>query len=85
MTGKLSPTMINCIAMATESGGELVRYQGGYWAPRGGHPVVKKVAWHGATSISALVRCGYAEYTEHREGRHGTFPIAMQLTAKART
>lgn len=90
---KLSATMVECIDMAQEAGGELIRYQGGYWAPRGSHPLTSSPEtwgsgrslprYHGTPTVHALVTRGYAEYTEHREGRHNNFPIAMRLTSKA--
>lgn len=78
----LSPTMIDCIGMMEEAGGEIVRFQGGFWAPRNiarhthsGIPV----SYHGASTVQGLVDRGYATYTEHREGRGGRFPIRATL------
>lgn len=77
----LSATMVACLDDAQENGGELVRYQGGYWADRaGGHPLTNRRAYHGATTVQALVARGYAEYSEHRLGSAGReFPIAMRV------
>jgi hypothetical protein len=77
----LSATMVACLDIAQEAGGELVRYQGGYWADRGGgHPVgVNRRECHSTPTVQALVRRGFAEYSEYRDGRSGLFPIAMRL------
>lgn len=82
----LSATMVACIDDAREAGGELVRYQGGYWAPRGRsmrHDGAPVGSYHGASTVHAIVTRGYAEYSEHREGRGGRFPIAIRLVAQA--
>jgi hypothetical protein len=85
----LSATMVACIDMAREAGGELVRYQGGFWAPRGAHPLAQDPAkfgsgrglptYHSTPTVHAIVTRGFAKYSEHREGRHSTFPIAIRL------
>jgi len=81
MTKPLSATMVACIDCAQEAGGELVRYQGGYWADRGGgHPMTNRREFHSTPTVQALVTRGYAEYSEHRDGRNEAFPIAMRLT-----
>jgi hypothetical protein len=79
----LSATMVACIDLARANGGELVRYQGGFWSDRGGgHPTVNRREYHGASTVQAIVDRGYAAYSEHREGRNGSsFPIAMKLRA----
>ena len=80
MPKKLTATMVLCFDMARDAGGELVRYQGGYWAPRGVHPrALRGGVWHGTPTVEALVARGHATYTEHRPGRGGDFPIAMRL------
>jgi hypothetical protein len=83
----LSATMVACIDMARDAGGELVRYQGGYWAPRGVcHPTRSTgtdCGWHNSSTVQAIVSRGHAKYTEHRRGRSGEFPIAMRLTENA--
>lgn len=86
MKPELSATMVACIDDAQAAGGELIRFAGGYWAKRGaaiqshnGAPV----GAHGTSTVNAIVTRGYAEYSEHRDGRNGPFPIALKLTAKA--
>jgi len=81
--GNLSATMVSAIDLALESGGELVRYQGGYWAARGKpHPSFGQTECYGTKTIEALVARGCAEYSEHRDGRNGRFPVAVKLTPK---
>lgn len=80
MTAALTATMVACIDDARAAGGELVRYQGGYWASRGGpHPANGHRTSHGTPTVHAIVTRGYAEYSEHRDGRNGPFPIAIRL------
>jgi hypothetical protein len=77
----LTATMVACIDDARDAGGELIRYQGGYWAPRGaGHPLTTRTPYFGTPTIHAIVTRGYAEYSEHQDRRAGgTFPIAIRL------
>jgi len=70
--------MVECIDMARDAGGEIVRFQGGYWAPRGDHPR-NRAPSHGDRTVTAIVSRGWAEFTEYRDGRRGRFPIAMKL------
>lgn len=81
--GRLSATMVACLDDAEAAGGELVRFQGCYWAPRNvarrSHDGVP-VHYHGASTVHALVTRGYARYSEYRQGRRDDFPIAMRLT-----
>lgn len=81
--GRLSATMVACLDLANQHGGELVRYVGGYWAPRnlGLHPSLNGSEYHGSSTVQALVTRGHAEYSEHREGRNGKFPIAVRTRA----
>lgn len=79
---QISATMVDCIEMAREAGGKLVRFQGGYWAPRNslrrphdGLPV----SWHNSNTINALVTRCVAKYTDWLEGARNTFPIEMTL------
>lgn len=83
MKQELSATMVACIDMALENGGELVRYQGGYWAPRGAHPRATHTPSHGTPTVEGLVRRGQAEYTEWHNGKFKVFPVAMRLTPQA--
>lgn len=83
-------TAVQAIAMGDilDCGGKIVRHQGGYWtAPgpvswNGGRPE----GWYlGTSTVDGLVRRGELEYTEHREGRGGRFPIAAQAVASQET
>jgi hypothetical protein len=77
----LSATMVFCVDDTHEAGGELVRYQGGYWAARNarrGHNGIP-FPYHGSSTVQALVDRNVAEYSEYRDGRNGRFPIAMRL------
>jgi hypothetical protein len=79
----LSATMVDCIELARTHGGELVRFQGGYWAgrnaPRMPHDGIPR-PYCGGSTVNAIVTRGYAEYSEWREGRSFKFPIAIKLT-----
>lgn len=82
-TKPLSATMVACLDDATEAGGELVRYQGGFWAPRNaprnGNGIPQP--WHGSTTVQALVTRERADYSEWKDGRGGRFPVAMKVRA----
>lgn len=81
MTKPLSATMVACLDDALEAGGELVRYQGGYWAARNApraHDGIPR-PYHGTKTVQALVDRRAAEYSEWRDGRNGQFPIAMRV------
>jgi hypothetical protein len=74
--------MIDCLAMAEDAGGELVRHQGGYWARRGPHPRARRAPWHGTSTVNAIVARELAAWTEFQTGRSGRpYPIALRLTA----
>jgi hypothetical protein len=76
--------MVACIDDAQNAGGELVRYQGGYWAARNGpraHDGIPR-PYHGTSTVEALISRGYAEYTEWRDGRSVRFPVAMKLVSQ---
>lgn len=78
MSNRLTATMVACIDLARTGGGELVRYAGGYWAPRGrAHPRLSG-EWAGTPTVQALgaVR---AEVSENRQGRRMPIPVAIQL------
>lgn len=84
MTRKLSPTMNECLAFANKHNDELVRYPGGYWAERNaeiGHDKAP-VYYFGTGTVQALVNRGAAQYTEHKKGRMGEFPVAIKVVAK---
>lgn len=76
-------TMIEAVRRARIHGDELVRHQGGYWAPRGTHPLTSPYRSFGDGTINGLVDRGFAEFIEWQEGRNGRFPIAMRLRAAA--
>ncbi len=85
MVKALSATMTECLDLALENGGELVRYQGGFWAARNAvrasHDGIPR-PYHGARTIEALLARGHGEYSEWREGRNYRFPIAVKLHAE---
>lgn len=78
----LTATMVACLDDASEAG-ELIRYQGGFWAARGAPRGFDGIPrpFHGSSTVQALVSRGCAEYSEWRDGRGGSFPIAMRLKA----
>lgn len=78
---KMSATMAIALDFAMESKGELVRYQGGFWAPRGMpmQPHGAPADYVNTTTIEALVARGKLKYTEFRTGRNGEFPIAVAV------
>lgn len=82
MPKPLSATMVACIDDANAAGGELVRFQGGFWAARNGPRDYLGIPrpYHGASTIKALIERGAAEYTEWKEGRDFRFPIAVRIT-----
>lgn len=84
MNKPLTATMVACIDDTLEAGGELVRFQGGFWATPGAHPTVDRRIYYGTPTANAIVARGYAEYTEHRErATGGSFPIRMRLIPEA--
>lgn len=79
LIGSLSATMVSCLDLALEHDGVLVRYQGGYWAPRGRiHPKLGGESY-GSKTVEALVTRGVAEFTEWKDGRASRWPVAMKL------
>lgn len=78
----LTAPMLACIDLAQEGNGELVRYAGGYWAPRGrAHPRLSG-EWAGTPTVQALVARGQARFSEHRRSRTKPVPVAIQLTGE---
>lgn len=81
--GDLSATMAATLAEALESGGKLVRHQGGYWTKPGAvmsATIGQPFDWWASTpTVNALVSRGRMKFTEHREGRGGRFPIAAEV------
>lgn len=80
MNEELSPKMISAIKHMARNENTMVRFPGGYWARRGWS------AWNGpcfgTSTIEAIVRRGYAEYTVWKDGRT-RFPIECGLTRRA--
>lgn len=81
---KLTATMAIALGDIIDRGGKIVRHQGGYWTEPGAvmsgticHPFDW---WLGTSTVEGLVRRGELTYTEHREGRNGSFPIAASVT-----
>lgn len=87
MRSAVSVTMASCLSDMMDAGGELCRFQGGYWAPEKGardhrgipHP------YHGTSTVEALVARGLAEYTQWQQRSRGDskFPVRVKITVKA--
>ena len=80
----LTATMVEALDEAMKAGGRLVRHQGGYWTPpgvtmRGGGSPFDW--WASTPTINALVARGRMHFTELREGRNGSFPVAVEVIA----
>ena len=84
----LSPTMAACLALAQSAPDEtLIRYYGGYWAPRGAamkpkstfEPYPPPLEYFGINTVHALVTRGYMEFCEHRRNRDGEFAVAARI------
>ena len=82
MAKPLSATMVCALDDIQEHGGEIVRYQGGYWSwrdvARRPHDGVPEFSY-GTNTIHALVTRGELEYSEWKENRRGKFPIAARV------
>lgn len=83
---QMSSTMAYVLGETIEHGGELVRHIGGYWSwrgcPRRSHDGVPE--WYAGTStVQALVDRKQLEYSEWKEGRKVTFPVAARVTKQA--
>lgn len=81
MPDNITAAMAVALATATENGGALVRYVGGYWARAGAerdHNGVP-VDHAGTATVEALVRRGRLKYTEWKEGRGGKFPVRAEV------
>jgi len=79
---EISATMAAALAMASEHGGKLTRYVGGYWSfagvPRRQHDGVPE-EYFGTTTIAGLVGRDRMRYCNWREGRGGQFPIEVEI------
>lgn len=76
---ELTLTMEAAVMYAAENGGTLVRYPGGFWAREGWIP--NESPWFGTKTVQGLVTRGVAEYTEHRDGRNGSFPVKVKVSS----
>jgi hypothetical protein len=71
----LSRPMLEAVRLARDHGDKLKRFPGGFWtAPQWGI-----ARTFGTPTIEALVKRGYAEYTEWVDGRSGRFPVEITL------
>lgn len=82
MKDPLSPTMRDAYTYATNNGGVLVRFPGGYnqsveWKVSSQASVV-----FGTSTIEALVKRGYAVYTKWQDGKRKPFPIEATMVSK---
>jgi hypothetical protein len=73
----LSPTMRQCVEFMRLNGNAIHRHPGGFWAG---------LSWRlhegphfGTSTVHALTLRGFAQYTEHQDGRSGRFPITAVL------
>lgn len=80
---KLTANMAIALGDIIERGGKIVRHQGGYWTEPGAvmAPVIGRPFywWLGTSTVDGLVRRGELAYTEHRDGRNGSFPVAAEI------
>lgn len=78
---RLSTPMNEAYALASRKG-KLERVPGGYWTwpgcERHSHNGVP-YDYASTPTVEALVRRGYLEYVEWKEGRNGRFPITAAL------
>lgn len=82
----LTDPMFACVNMTHDHGGKLIRFVGGYWSWEGvarhshnGNPV----EYCGTSTVEALVKRGYLEYSEWRDGRTQRFPITVKIKEAA--
>ena len=71
---ELSQKMQQALSYARRNGGQLRRYQGGYWAME--HWRGHEWPWFGTSTVEALVARGAMSYSEWMEGRNGRFPVS---------
>jgi hypothetical protein len=83
MANELSPTMRQAIDYALKhsegvrENAVLVRFPGGFWGLRTWKP---SEIWFGTTTVEGIVKRGAGEYVKWQEGKHGKFPIEVQIT-----
>lgn len=77
----LSETMLEALDYAKANGGQLHRLPGGYWVAGKDKAsnIPSSVKYFGSKTIGALVKRGVADYTAHRAGTHGDFPVEMTI------
>lgn len=73
--------MAAAVDFALEHGGEIVRLPGGYWTHRGAGWNGNRPAgaYFGSSTIQACVLRGALEYSEWKENRMGSFPVAARI------
>jgi len=78
-TKELSASMVAALAFALEHGGRLERFQGGYWSypecPRDRGLPTQHLS---TPTMEALVKRGYLQYVDWRQGKKRKFPIAAR-------
>lgn len=68
--------MMRCLDFMKSSGGKIHRHAGGYWTC--GNLISFENSF-GSTTVQALVDRSLVQFTEHRDGRYGRFPITAEL------
>ena len=78
---EISNTMRRAIGMAAMNGNKLYRHPGGFWAgPDWKHQLEPSF---GTKTMSALVRRELASYSKTIKGKHGDFPVEIELAPHA--
>ena len=80
MKEKLSSTMERALSFASDNGGKIKRYPGGFWGQNG---LNTQQPWFGTPTIQALVSRGYFEYSDWTIGAT-RFPIEVSLVPDPR-
>ena len=66
----LTPVMRACLVFMHQGDGSIYRHQGGYWCSR----IYNLAESFGTSTVEGLVKRGFIEYVEWKEGRNGKFP-----------
>ena len=76
---KLSAVMRDCYEYAKQNGGILMRVPGSFHQPVKWMLANQEGQFFGSSTVEALVKRGYAEYSMWRMGRRGEFPIEVTM------
>lgn len=79
---QLSKTMRDCYEYAKGNGGILTRFPGSFHQPVKWMLASQERQFFGSSTVEALVKRGYAEYSKWRMGRRGEFPIEVTMKDK---